>query len=46
MARLLAMDKWGNSSKFWNTMPMRERSRERSVLPPCTLCPSTMISPF
>ena len=26
------IDRWGNSSKFWNTMPMRERSLERLVV--------------
>ena len=36
----------GNSSKFWNTMPMRERSLGRSVFGSPTEMPSTVISPF
>src|SRR5260221_1351171 len=44
--RFLATDMCGNSSKFWNTMPMRERSFERLVLGSPTETPSTVISPF
>src|SRR5207245_10756258 len=36
----------GNSSKFWNTMPIRERSFGRSVFGSPTEMPSTMILPF
>src|SRR5262252_4576562 len=36
----------GNSSKFWNTMPMRERSLGRSVFGSPTETPSTVIAPF
>ena len=36
----------GNSSKFWNTMPMRERSLGRSVFASPTEMPSTVIPPF
>ena len=36
---------WGNNSKFWNTMPMRERSFGRSVPAPPTEMPSTTTSP-
>jgi hypothetical protein len=36
----------GKSSKFWNTMPMRERSFERLVFGSLTEMPSTVISPF
>src|SRR5690349_17088989 len=36
----------GNSSKFWNTMPLRERSLGRSVFGSPTDAPSTVISPF
>ena len=36
----------GKSSKFWNTMPMRERSFGRLVFGSCTGTPSTVISPF
>ena len=35
----------GNSSKFWNTMPMRERSFGRSVPAAPTDMPSTTTSP-
>src|SRR5437899_10843965 len=36
----------GNSSKFWNTMPMRERSFGRLVFGSPTDTPSTVILPF
>ena len=36
----------GNSSKFWNTMPMRERSFGRLVLGSPTEMPSTVMLPF
>jgi hypothetical protein len=36
----------GNSSKFWNTMPIRERSLGRLVFGSPTAMPSTTISPF
>ena len=36
----------GNSSKFWNTMPIFARSLGRSVLLSPTEMPSTVISPF
>src|SRR2546421_2401097 len=36
----------GNSSKFWNTMPILERSFGRSVFGSPTEMPSTVISPF
>ena len=36
----------GKSSKFWNTMPMRERSLARLVLGSPTETPSTVIVPF
>src|SRR5258705_5136619 len=36
----------GKSSKFWNTIPIRERSLERSVFGSATEMPSTAISPF
>ena len=36
----------GNSSKFWNTMPMRERSFGRLVFGSSTEMPSTTMSPF
>jgi hypothetical protein len=35
----------GNSSKFWNTMPMRARSCGRFVCGSPTEMPSTLISP-
>ena len=38
--------KWGNSSKFWNTIPTRARNLGRFVLGSCKLMPSTVISPF
>src|SRR3954471_20735789 len=37
---------WGKSSKFWNTMPMRERNFGKSVFGSPTETPSTVISPF
>src|SRR6266851_3338119 len=36
----------GKSSKFWNTMPILERSFGRSVFGSPTEIPSTMMSPF
>src|SRR5438105_14891998 len=36
----------GKSSKFWKTMPLRERSVERFVFRSPTEIASTMISPF
>jgi hypothetical protein len=36
----------GKSSKFWNTMPIRERSLGRLVFGSPTEMPSTVISPF
>jgi len=36
----------GNSSKFWNTMPTRERSFGRLVLGSPTEMPSSRMSPF
>src|SRR5207302_1612398 len=36
----------GNSSKFWNTMPILERNFGRSVFGSPTEMPSTVISPF
>ena len=36
----------GKSSKFWNTMPMRERSFGRSVFGSSTEMPSTTTFPF
>src|SRR5258707_1054067 len=44
--RFFCTDMCGNNSKFWNTMPMRERSLERSVFGFPTEMLSTMISPF
>ena len=40
------IDKCGNSSKFWNTMPTRERSFDRLVLLSDSEMPSTTISPL
>ena len=39
------MVRWGNSSKFWNTMPTRARNAGRSVAGSPTEMPSTMIAP-
>src|SRR5258706_10553852 len=36
----------GNSSKFWNTIPRRERSFERFVVGSFTEMPSTVMLPF
>src|SRR5262252_10664943 len=36
----------GNSSKFWNTMPIRERNFGRSVFASPTETPSTVMLPF
>src|SRR5205807_4410066 len=44
--RFSVTDMWGNSSKFWNTMPIRERSFGRSVFGSPTEMDSTVISPF
>jgi len=44
--RFSVTDRCGNSSKFWNTMPMRERSVGRSVLGSPTETPSTVMVPF
>ena len=44
--RLSFTDMCGNSSKFWNTMPIRERSLGRSVFGSPTETPSTVIVPF
>src|SRR5215813_1787406 len=44
--RLLVIDKWGNSSKCWNTIPTWERSLGRLVFGLPTDTPSTVISPF
>jgi hypothetical protein len=43
--RLSRTDRCGNSSKFWNTMPIFARSFGRSVLRSPTATPSTRISP-
>jgi len=43
---LSVTERCGKSSKFWNTMPMRERSLGRSVFGSPTEMPSTVISPF
>ena len=40
------IDRCGNSSKFWNTMPIRDRSFDRFVFLSPTDAPSTVISPF
>ena len=44
--RLSVTFRCGNSSKFWNTMPMRARSFGRSVFRSLILIPSTVIDPF
>src|SRR5207244_10206830 len=44
--RLRMTVRWGNSSKCWNTMPIRALSLGRSVLRSPTEMPSTTISPF
>ena len=46
MVRLSITLMCGKSSKFWNTMPMRERSFGRLVFGSSTETPSTVISPF
>ena len=45
-ARLSVTLMCGKSSKFWNTMPMRERSFGRSVFGSSTEMPSTTTFPF
>src|SRR5450830_1410456 len=45
MVRFSRMDRCGNSSKFWNTMPMRARSFDKFVFGSLTLTPSTAICP-
>src|SRR4029078_9519153 len=44
--RFSVTERCGKSSKFWNTMPMRERSFGRSVFGSPTEIPSTVIAPF
>ena len=46
MVRFSVTDRWGKSSKLWNTMPTRERSLGKSVAGSCKGTPSTVISPF
>ena len=43
--RLSRTDRCGNSSKFWNTIPMRARSFDRLVFGSPTWTPSTTTSP-
>src|SRR3989338_4096581 len=45
MVRLSVIDRCGNNSKCWNTMPTRERSFGRSVLGLAIEVPSTTTSP-
>ena len=45
-ARLSLTVMCGNSSKFWNTIPTRERSFGRLVFGSATEMPSTITSPF
>src|ERR1700694_2767752 len=44
-SRLRITVRWGNSSKCWNTMPMRARSFGRSVLRSPTEMPATVMVP-
>jgi hypothetical protein len=44
--RFSVTDRWGNSSKCWNTMPTRLRSLGRLVLGSAMDTPSTTMSPF
>src|SRR5450830_1806843 len=45
MVRFSRIDRWGNSSKFWNTIPMRARSFDRFVFGSLTVVLSTTICP-
>src|SRR5581483_2755325 len=44
--RLRVTERCGNSSKCWNTMPMRARSFGRLVFGSSTETPSTVMDPF
>ncbi|MNZ98820.1 hypothetical protein D3C78_1181220 [compost metagenome] len=46
MVRFSVIDRCGNSSKCWNTMPTRERSCGRLVCGAAIEVPSTTMSPF
>src|SRR5450830_573060 len=46
MVRFSRIDKCGNNSKFWNTIPMRARNFDRLVLGSPTETPSTVMVPF